>query len=231
MRSPLHQQQPLPPHQNSPNLSSRKEIVCRYYLQGLCPFGEKCWFAHPEPLQMGQPPRPDGPVGQGPMQGPGGSSPLHVQMPPQYWLGNPLMDYAALASPPQSPINPALMPRPPMVPAAMFRPRGGFTYPGQQPFMFFRGGLMGNPRSPGSNLPLLPATPIPMPPNPLLKFVLLSQVVLQSYEGEGPVQAVSQLETYADHFFVTYDSLLVTYRIIFGGNRNCQVCVCVYNMH
>lgn len=232
-RSLMHQPQ-LPHHLNSPSLSSRKEVVCRYYMQGLCPFGEKCWFAHPEPLQMVQPPRPDGPTGQGLVQGLGGSSPLNVQVPPpQFWINNPLMDYTALASPPQSPINPALMPRPPMVPGAMFRPRACMAYPGQQPLLYFRGGLMGSPRNPGSNLPLLPSSPMPMPPNPLLKFVLLSQVVMQSYEGVGPVQAVSQLATYADHFFVSHNSLLVTYRIIFGGNRNCQVhplstCVCVF---
>ena len=216
LRGILHQ------HPNSPSLSSRKEIVCRHYMHGLCPFGEKCWFAHPELHQLSQLPRLGGPPGQALMQGLGSSSPLNVQVPsPQFWVSNPQMDYAGLASPPQSPINPALMPRPPMVPAAMFRPRGCMSYPPQQPFMFFRGGLIGSPRNPGSNLPL----PIPMPTNPLLKFVVLSQVILQSYEGVGSVQTMSQLATYADHFFVSYNSLLITYRIIFGGNRNYQVCI------
>ena len=82
---------------------------------------------------------------------------------------------------------------------------------------------MGNSRAPGSNLPLLPANPIPMPLNPLLKFGLLSRVNPQSPEGEEFVQMVSRLETYADHFFVSHESNLSTYKIIFGGNRNCHV--------
>lgn len=216
-----HQQQ----QQGSP-LSSRKEILCRHYMiQGSCPFGEKCWFAHPEPLFLhGQPPRGM----EGPNQGGGVSpSPLHVQVP---WLNNPMVDYAAVASPPQSPLNhPALMQRIP----AMFRPRGGggaMAYSGQQPLLFLRSPLPGGPHLPGSNLPLI-QTPIPMRVNPILKFALLSQVTPHGHvpgtglPGEDNLQVtdVSQLATFADHFFVSYNSNLDTYRIIFGGNRSHQV--------
>ena len=219
---PMPQQQLQQP-QNPVSLSPRSEVVCRHFTRGMCPFGEKCWFAHPLMPMAGL----DGHNGQvPPVQGLGASSNPNVQMcPPPFWLNNPPMDYTALTSPPQSPINPAMMPRPPMAPGSMFRPHSCMAYPNQQPFMFFRGGLMGNPRNAGSNLAMLPASPIPMPSNPHLNFFLLSRVILQSGEGVGPVQAVSQLATYADQFFVTFESLLVTYKIIFGGNRNCQVSI------
>jgi hypothetical protein len=63
-----------------------------------------------------------------------------------------------------------------------------------------------------------------MPLNPILKFTLLSQVMLQGSEGQpSPMTDVTQLSTFADHFFVSYGSNINTYRIIFGGNRNYQV--------
>lgn len=216
--APFHGQQP-----DSSPLSSRKEILCRHFVvHGNCPFGEKCWFAHPE-LQSagGQPQRPEG-AGQG---GRISGSPLHVQVPPKFWMNNPMVDYTAMASPPQSPMNPALVPRPPIIPA-MFRQRGMLPYANQQPLVFLRGPLPGNPRMPASNLPLMQPSPIPMPLNPILKFGLLSQVMLQGVEGEGeadPTADLTQLSTYADHFFVSYGWNINTYRIIFGGNRNYQV--------
>ena len=214
------------PNQQTPDsspLSSRKEILCRHFVQGNCPYGEKCWFAHLEPPGgAGQPPRLEGPGGQGVGMS---ASPLHVQVPQKFWLGNSMVDYSGIhASPPQSPMNPAFVPRPPVMPA-MFRPRGGLPYVNQQPLLFLRGPLPGNPRMPGSNLSLM-QPPIPMPFNPILRFVLLSQVELHGVEGQpSPVVDVTQLGTYADHFFVSYGSNINTYRIIFGGTRNYQVCV------
>ena len=212
------------PSQQDSSLSSRKEILCRHYMiQGNCPFGEKCWFAHPEPIMGNR----GGGGGEGPLgQGAGISSPLHVQVPPKFW---PMVDYAA--SPPQSPMNPALMPRPPIVPAMFRPPRGGMAYSGHQPLLFLRNPLQGAPRGiPGSNLPLIQPSPIPMPLNPILKFGLLSQVVLQGHEGEPcPASDVTQLATYADHFFISYSSNINTYKIIFGGNKNYQVrCQCLW---
>ena len=201
----------FPSSQQGSPLSSRKEILCRHYLQGHCPFGEKCWFAHPEPIIVGQPPRAEGPRQAVGISG----SPMHVQVPPNFW---PLMDYT-LASPPHSPMNPALIPRPPI----MFRPRGGVRYPGQQPLLFLRSPFGGAPRIPGSNFPFIPTAPIPMPVNPLLEFTLLSQVVLQNHNGSGIVTDVSQLMTYADHFHVSYGNNISTYKIVFGGNRNYRV--------
>lgn len=212
----FHGQQPPPPPDSSSPLSSRKEILCRHFVHGNCPFGEKCWFAHLEPPGgIGQPPRHEGPGGQGM------GTPLQVQVPQKFWLGGPMLDYAAMASPPQSPMNPAFVPRPPIMPA-VFRPRGGIPY-SNQPLLFLRGPIPGNPRMHGSNLPLMQPS-IPMPLNPILKFGLLSQVVLQGMEGQpSPMTYITQLGTYADHFFVSYGSNINTYRIIFGGNRNYQV--------
>lgn len=209
-----------PPPQDS-SLSSRKEILCRHYMiQGNCPFGEKCWFAHPDPIMGNR--GGGGGGGEGPQgQGAGMSaSPLHVQVPPKFW---PMMDY--VASPPQSPMNPSLMQRPPIVPGMFRPPRGGMPYSGHQPLLFLRNPLQGAPRGiPGSNLPLIQPSPIPMPLNPILKFGLLSQVVLQGHEGEPcPASDVTQLATYADHFFISYSSNINTYKIIFGGNKNYQV--------
>ena len=242
----------FPQQQGGSPLSSRKEILCRHYmLQGFCPFGEKCWFAHPEPNSVtgpsplrggaeGGPPSGGGAGGGGlPHHPPGGIG--HIQLPPNFWLNNPtaMADIAALTgSPPQSPLNPALVPRSPL----MFRPRGGggggaggvaFSA-GQQPLFLLRNPLAGNPRMPASNLPLIQPAPIPPQINPILKFTLLSQVVLQGFkEGEGGegggepgediITDISQLATFADHFFVSYGSNINTYRIIFGGNRNYQV--------
>ncbi len=221
--------QPPPPqsqqhqHHGGSPLSSRKEILCRHYMQGNCPFGEKCWFAHPEPMLVGGGgvvPHPRG--SEGPNGGQGmAPSPLHVQAPPNFWLNNQLIDYS-MASPPQSPMNHTLMPRPPIIPA-LIRPRGSMAYPGQHPFLFLRGPMASNARGPGSNLPLLQAAPMPMPVNPVLKFSLLSQVTLQSYDGNSVITDVSQLATYADHFFVSYDIYINTYKIVFGGNRNFNV--------
>ena len=75
-------------HGGQQNQSSRKEIPCKHFLAGTCPFGEKCWFAHLQPIQRGE-----GGVG-GASAGAGGGSdasrlssaasggPLHVQIPP-----------------------------------------------------------------------------------------------------------------------------------------------------
>ena len=105
------------------------------------------------------------------------------------------------------------------------------AFPGHQPLFLLRNPLTGTPRMP-PNLPLIQTTPIPPQVNPILRFTLLSQVVLQGYDGggggdgeadEGVITDISQLATFADHFFVSYRSNINTYRIIFGGNRNYQV--------
>lgn len=41
---------PLLPHPPSTQQNQRKETVCKHFVAGLCPYGEKCWFAHPEPI-------------------------------------------------------------------------------------------------------------------------------------------------------------------------------------
>lgn len=265
---------PAFPSQHGSPLSSRKEILCRHYMQGNCTYGDKCWFAHPEPPPFlfggggggggGASPQSRPPEGVGtnsaglpppPPAPPGGripnSGPLNAQLPPSFWLNSPLMDFAAaagaMASPPHSPLNPALGVPSPLLPS-MFRPRGGgggggiggggggaggLTAAQQQSLMFLRGPLPGLPRIPGTNLPLLQPTPfIPPVANPILSFELLSQVAPPilpptdvGKEGASAAMGISQLATFADHFFVSRNSTISTYKIIFGGggNRSFQV--------
>lgn len=146
------------------NQSSRKEIPCKHFLAGTCPFGEKCWFAHLQPIQRG---------GEGGVAGAAGVSgdapsrlssaasggPLHVQIPHNLWINNPnmLFDFSrlAVASPPHSPLSSSLLSaasggggaggagsgvgaRPPILPT-LVRPRAYYpNFPGQQPLLLVR---------------------------------------------------------------------------------------------
>lgn len=49
---PLLPNPPVMPHHPPPQNNHRKETVCKFYVSGagICPYGEKCWFAHPEPI-------------------------------------------------------------------------------------------------------------------------------------------------------------------------------------
>ena len=193
------------------------------FMQGMCPFGENCWFTHPI-VQMAN---LDWSSGQVPVQGPGVSSNPHVQMCllPVCINKHPI-DYTALASLPKSSINQVMMPQSPIAQGNMFHPHSCMAYP-KQPYMTFKGDPMSNLSNAGSYNWMLPAS------NSHLNFFLLSRVVLQSCEGVVRGHVVLQLVMYADKFFVSYESLLVTYKIIFGENKNCQViivCRCVRNL-
>ena len=133
----------------SQNQSSRKEIPCKHFLAGTCPFGEKCWFAHLQPIQRGE-----GGVGASSdasrLSSAASGGPLHVQIPHNLWINNPnmLFDFSrfAVASPPQSPITSSLLSasggaagtRPPILPT-LVRPRAYYpNFPGQQPLLLVR---------------------------------------------------------------------------------------------
>ena len=133
------------------NQSSRKEIPCKHFLAGTCPFGEKCWFAHLQPIQRG------GGDGGGDasrissqLSSAASGGPLHVQIPHNLWINNPnmLFDFSRfVASPPQSPLNSTLLSaaasggagaRPPILPT-LVRPRAYYpNFPGQQPLLLVR---------------------------------------------------------------------------------------------
>ena len=204
--------------------SSRKEIMCKYYVtgSGQCPFGEKCWFAHPEPLShiaaIHSPQRGDGRAAAAfsPAQTNTQSSPLHVQVSPSMYP-NLLLQYA-VPSPPQSPV-PLLSlqggaARHPALPT-MMRPRAVYpNFSGQQPLFLVR-----PPTQP--NFPLMPGMSFPTPTNPILKFNLLSEVRIFNERG-GAHTDISQLATRADHFFVSFGQTVHDYKILFGGNRPYQ---------
>ena len=131
------------------NQSSRKEIPCKHFLAGTCPFGEKCWFAHLQPIQRGE-----GGVGASSdaprLSSAASGGPLHVQIPHNLWINNPNMffDFSriAVASPPHSPLNSSLLSasgggagtRPPILPT-LIRPRAYYpNFPGQQPLLLVR---------------------------------------------------------------------------------------------
>jgi len=77
------------------------------------------------------------------------------------------------------------------------------------------------------NVPLLPSVPfpatIPVPADPVLKFSLLSEVIIRQDGHEGlPVADISQLAARADHFYISSSSFVRDYKILFGGNRSYQ---------
>ena len=132
----------------SQSSSMRKEIPCKHFLAGTCPFGEKCWFAHLEPITQQHREGPGGPRGGVSSQqqlGSPSSGPLHVQIPQNMWINTPnmLFDLSrfAVASPPQSPLNSTLISgtRPPILPTTLIRPRAYYpNFPGQQPLLLVR---------------------------------------------------------------------------------------------
>ena len=204
-----------------PLLSNRKEILCRYFVagQGHCPYGEKCWFAHPEPhlpqrefTSMPQTTIP--------------SSPLHIQVPAQPHVWNPSlpnipMQY--LASPPQSPLSGYLASTDPSgIRTPILHPTPSYPFPGQPPILFWQPSPGRGPR----NLPLLPSVrpPLSIPIDPRLHFTLLAEVVVQSDNPECsvPIRNISQLTTRADHFFISFENKVQDYKILFSGSHSCK---------
>ena len=234
---------------HSSNNNMRKEIPCKHFLAGICPFGEKCWFAHLEPITQQQ--REGAGVSRGASsQQLGSSGPLQVQIPPNVWINNPNLffdlSHFAVASPPQSPVNSALISgsRPPILPT-LIRPRAYYpNFPGQQPLLLVRppGGTaavfpagvqgigMGVPSaiggSAGGGYPFYPHTgQYQTLLNPILKFNLLSEVVIRQQldsATEMVMENITKMITRADHFYVAYGQTINDYKILFGGNRSFQ---------
>ena len=244
--------------------SSRKQILCRHIVSGMCPYGEKCWFAHPEPQQQREMAAP----GFSPSNVP--SSPLQVQLQPNlYGVGGggtghggmgmmgmqpagmaEMAPFLAAPSPPPSPMGPhhggggPWSPsasiaggggggRPPILPTninALYRqprpppPGGVFFY--RSPSGIAAAAAAAATRMGGSGLPLIPSLPMHpaiMPAlDTVLRFALLSEVVVKSQDQGLVMSDISHLCTFADHFYVSFNSQIYAYKILFGGNRTYQ---------
>ena len=203
----------------------RKEIICRYFVagQGHCPYGEKCWFAHLDPSMfhhvedMRSMPQTTVPT-----------SPLHIQVPaqPHRWNpGLPNVPVPYLSSPPQSPLgggyvtsnDPSGGIRTPIM-----HPTPPYAFPGQPPILVWQSPHGRGPR----NFPLLPSMrpPLPVPTDPMLRFSLLSEVVVRSNgsDSSSPIPKISQLSTRADHFYISFENKVQDYKILFSGHHSCQ---------
>ena len=203
-----------PAPSQSPLLTAyhRKEIQCRYFVLGQCPYGDKCWFGHAEPSG---PPQVHSAIP---------TSPLHIQVPqPHLWGPNLPLEMAGgyVPSPPPSPLGVHLSSaspsglRPPVMPP--------YPFPGQPPFLLWHP-LPGHGRGP-RNFPLLPTyrAPLTIPTDPVLRFSLLAEVVVQSNELDGStVRKITQLTTRADHFYIGFDNQVQIYKILFSGAHSCQ---------
>lgn len=195
---------------------SRKETLCKYFIQGHCPYGDNCWFMHPMEAK---------PRHREPLLGPGGilTSAMHpLGQHPGLWQPG-LDEYSQLVaagvfSPPQSPaqvqspVSPttwqmAMGSRPLLFPL----PRGGLPMPGQQ--SFYRPML--GPR-------FFPSPQQSMLPNfqdPVLRFKLLSEVTVRD-SSNTVVTSLSHLTVRADHFYLSFKNIVRDYKVLFGGERH-----------
>ena len=237
------QQQPYTsgPAQQNPNL--RKDTLCKHYIagQGQCPYGEKCWFAHSDPTSSLQSPQRWASKVATSVYSPTMSSqasPLHTPVPGHnLWMTNQNVVVAGMpqfvmASPPQSPLNTGVV----TVPSAhlgsvptLNQPRA--TYPlmanqQQWPLLFVRppppqrndNQLQGQ----GSAFATMTnsataASGVSVPQNPVLRFDLLTDLKIR--ENDYTVSNITQLASRADHFYVSYNSQVLDYKIMFGSNR------------
>ena len=201
----------------------RRYEICRYYFTGgVCPFGDKCWFVHPDSKDLGGVATP--PI-----------SPLQ-----QVWHPAALVDQSGLAStgPVAStgPISPTawrfsgrylpMSLRPTFPPPPL--PSAGNT-------STVAAGLFRSPYTIFPNRFFHPPPPPPYPQpqasgggqamhsisDPVLRFKLLSELAIS-----GNVQ-LSQLAVRADHFYLSLDQSLCDYRILFGGGRTYSDSTCL----
>lgn len=201
----------------------RKETLCKHYVagHGQCPYEDKCWFAHPDPIRWGSKVTP--------MVSPRVSSqgsPLHAPPVPSHnmWLANQNVVMAGMpqfmmASPPQSPLNPGVLSLP-------NQPRPAYpvmTNQQQWPVMFVRPPQWDETPAYGQG-PMFPVPPnstvpqaVSVPQNIVLKFDLFTELNIR--DNNYTVLNVSQLASRADHFYVSYSSHVLDYKILFGSNR------------
>lgn len=216
----------------------RKDVICKHFIAGQCPFAEKCWFGHPEnSTQLVQANDiTNSSIPSLPLHGPplpsnvshGGTSPSYntVQNGPTPPTTNPS------CGPMQSSgVDPALQWSsveglwPHLMPGVYRGPRPAVFPSGLssgQPFLFFR------PPLPGAHIPspvpfipptlCTPSTPLP---DVALTFALLSEVVVRGTQGDV-INELSNLAVFADHFYLSFGTTVQAYKVLFGGNRSYQ---------
>ena len=204
----------------------RNELCRHYFVNGHCPFGEKCWFVHLDTKSQQREPLLGGDVMTTPI------SPVHPQgvWHPSGFLvdqfGNP---YTPPQSPLGVPVNPAsLSPswqyvgnRPPFLPLV----RPGYQPLGQGPVMFRPFLFPGRFFSP-QNHQMLPSIS-----DPVLRFRLLSEVTIRDSTSECAVTSSSCLAVRADHFYLSLGQVIRDYRILFGGERHYSDSCCLTVEH
>ena len=204
----------LTPPLLTPPLLTHKDVVCRHFMVGVCPFREKCWFRHPE----SSPQQTSVQAGDG--------SPLHGPVTPTNHSHSGPSPPIPSPNGPHGPVDPAFHCPPldglwpsPLVPG-MYRGRppvfpAGLS-PGQ-PFLFLRPPLSGAHIPSGIHL-----FPSPNPsPDTALTFALLSEVAIRGTQGDV-ISEVSHLAVVADHFYLSFGRMVQAYKVLFGGTRSYQ---------
>ena len=211
---------PQPVHAEQPRyVHHRRNEICRNYLaQGHCPYGEKCWFVHPD-----QKPHRE------PLLGPGGilTSPMSVApqpgMFPPSGPGMGVDQYFPQYSSPKSPLGGG----------GGSGPQGAVSPTWQLPaamtnrpsiFPFVRGGFMGGAQPQVLLRPFLYQNRFISPandqivaiPDPILFFRLLSEGMIRD-STDSLVADITSLSVRADHFYVSFEKVLRDYRVLFGA--------------
>ena len=216
----------------------RKETLCKHYVsgQGQCPYGDKCWFAHPDPINSQQSPQRWASKVATSVYSPSMSSqgsPLHTPIPGQnLWMTNQNVVMAGMpqfvmASPPQSPLNTGVVTVPSAHLGALNQPRA--TYPlmanqQQWPLLLVRPPQQNDIQLHGQGSAFATMTSstaassgVSAPQNPVLRFDLLTDLKIR--DNNYTVSNITQLASRADHFYVSYNSQVLDYKILFGSNR------------
>ena len=205
----------------------RRYEICRYYLTGgVCPFGEKCWFLHPDSKDLTGLATP--PI-----------SPLQHVWHPAALIDQSMASTGPVAS--TGPISPTAwrfsgrylpMSLRPTFPPPHPPPHGNTSNTVAAASLF---------RTPYPIFPNRFFPPPPPPPlsgypqahlaggqishsisDPVLRFKLLSELSLSDENIES-----SQLAVRADHFYLSLDQGLRDYRILFGGGRTYNDSTCL----
>jgi hypothetical protein len=177
----------------------RQELCKNYMLSGLCPFGDKCWFIHPNAksndptiLLPGQPPTILYPPGIN----------HHPYGHADYCMPQPPLAFRSSMGPG---VSPSWQYRHPVVP---------LMHPTNVPFIAAPNPLPLPPQIPSAANSFFYNNPNII--NPVLKFKLLSEIFLTDFQV---TESVTHLVARADHLYLSIDDKLNDYRILFGGDR------------